>query len=447
MNTTPPDVVYIVGPNCGDASELRYSLRSLVNIPHSRVFIVGNLPAWAKNVTHIPTRQLSTRYLNAFRNLVAACESRQIGESFIFMNDDFFIMKKLESLPALHRGPISIHRLHHSGMYFKQIMNTKRALENEGFSKILSYELHVPMIFEKSKLLTALRLAQARGVPNKRTFYGNYWGVGGQQIDDVKISDGRSPTGQEVFLSTSDGSFRRYEVGRYIRARFPDPCEYEAFDITAVPIVMVEEPNYRGIKMKIQDYEGGEIHKTNSGNYVFVKDGKKSKEYANIASLVHEYELSHETDRPDEATAEQPDKADEGVADTDQIEQDDTSEIETPSDDEEHAEGGETEDVADEDAAGDDNSQPQDVDGDGQVNDDEAPVASGETDTTEGEATEEVADNDSGTEGQTQDASNAAGQDDGDEATAEQPKRGRRASRRSTKKDKEKTESTSGKEK
>lgn len=42
------DILYLCRP--GENLELRYSLRSLRNVPHGRVWIFGDCPDWVTNV-------------------------------------------------------------------------------------------------------------------------------------------------------------------------------------------------------------------------------------------------------------------------------------------------------------------------------------------------------------------------------------------------------------
>lgn len=52
------DIVYLV-KECRINEELTYSLRSLVNLPHDKVFLVGGCPTNIDKtkITHIPTLQ------------------------------------------------------------------------------------------------------------------------------------------------------------------------------------------------------------------------------------------------------------------------------------------------------------------------------------------------------------------------------------------------------
>lgn len=100
-----PDIVYPVRPGTIN-EELRYSLRSLANVPHGRVWIAGHRPPWARGVGHIPVPPQATKYLGSTANLRAAVEHPEVAEEFLYFNDDFFVMTAVQEVPALHRGPV-----------------------------------------------------------------------------------------------------------------------------------------------------------------------------------------------------------------------------------------------------------------------------------------------------------------------------------------------------
>lgn len=210
------DVVYIV--RRGDNNEeLRYSLRSLVNIPHDRVIIAGYTPSWVTNVLSIETEQLGRKTPNALGNLKAALAYKGLSDEFILMNDDFYILEPLESIPVLHRGPLDdvieyYRREHPNGSYCKGMTDTREFQYQLGLTNLLSYELHVPFVFNKRMLSYILELA-GRMRPDiyrlhYRTLYGNLYCIGGQQIDDVKIYD-RYVRGdiRGAFASSKDATF------------------------------------------------------------------------------------------------------------------------------------------------------------------------------------------------------------------------------------------------
>jgi hypothetical protein len=228
---TLSDIVYVVRP--GDMNEeLRYSLRSLVNLPHERVWLAGHRPSWVRGVSHIPVTQEGTKYQNSTANLRAACESADVSESFILMNDDFFICQPVAFVPPLHRGPVDSVEAYYAsrgrGLYLRGLRETRDLLATLGYPSPLSYELHVPMPMTKKRVREMLKVGGHLPVLHKRTLYGNLFELGGAQIPDPKVLT-RSPRfpRDAVYLSTMPDTFANGQVGAHIRATFPHPGPYE----------------------------------------------------------------------------------------------------------------------------------------------------------------------------------------------------------------------------
>ena len=240
------DIVYLVKNNEeNDSRDLRYSLRSLQNLPETRVFLVGEKPEWAQNVIHIPVAQTKTKKENVAMNLSAAIHSAEISENFILMNDDFFIMKPIPEIPRLNFGIMKDvinsydARYPQGSDYISRMKKLHQLLLSQGFEQPLSYELHVPMQMNKKAII---RLQQERaGSPlyQFRTYYGNHTHAGGESVDDVKIfldnthnpcqyvSDPATYLNSQIFLSTTGGSFDRGAAGEFIRTAFTKKSKYE----------------------------------------------------------------------------------------------------------------------------------------------------------------------------------------------------------------------------
>lgn len=230
------DIVYMVRD--GETNEeLRYSLRSLKNIPHGNVIFAGHMPSWVRNVTHIRRQQVyHSKYINTTRNLMKVCRDPRVSDDFILMNDDFFIMKPIEFLPNYHRGPLLAVERYYRNLgatsYALGIEQTKNYMISLGLepTKMLSYELHVPMNFNKKNFMEMITQQQATmniPVVHKRTLYGNLFHKGGIRMNDVKIFTDTRPDPDATFLSSDDTSFERYHVGEYIRKQFQDKSPYE----------------------------------------------------------------------------------------------------------------------------------------------------------------------------------------------------------------------------
>lgn len=181
------DFVYIC--RNGDNEELRYSIRSVMaSFPDAKIWVVGGKPSWY-NGNFISVDQSSIKYINAMNNLEALCFSEEIPETFVLMNDDFYIVKKINSVETLHGGlllnKINIYKeINQESRYLFKLEETFRKLIKLGMDSPLDYELHVPMVMEKKKLKSVLKYGS---VLLWRSMYGNVFNVGGKEIVDVKF--------------------------------------------------------------------------------------------------------------------------------------------------------------------------------------------------------------------------------------------------------------------
>lgn len=239
------DIVYLVKVDPDNNSEeLRYSLRSLKNIPHGKVIIAGEKPDWVTNVTFLPVPQMYTKPKNVGMNMRAAVESELVSDDFILMNDDFFFMKNILEMPTLNFGPMSEviarynQRYPEGSPYITNMIELYEYLQNHGHKKPISYELHTPMVLNKQNVKELWDDIKGP-LYQFRSFYGNYFKVGGQSVPDVKIfldgehNDPRytmNPLAyleNQTFLSVTGGSFKRGLPGEFVRSQFQEKSPYE----------------------------------------------------------------------------------------------------------------------------------------------------------------------------------------------------------------------------
>lgn len=227
------DFVYICRP--GENEELRYSIRSVIaNFPKAKVWVVGEKPDWYSG-NFILVKQKATKYSNARNNLQAICDSEEIGEKFILMNDDFFIVKPISHIGYVHGGPLSekikyYNELTPNSSYVRSLQETHRRLLKRGVENPLDYELHVPMPMNKAGLRMSLHHTSLW-----RSTYGNILGVGGDQISDVKVYFNGPLMDktydykdlEQPYLSTDDRSFDQV-LEDILLDMFPAPSKYEA---------------------------------------------------------------------------------------------------------------------------------------------------------------------------------------------------------------------------
>jgi hypothetical protein len=227
------DFVYICRD--GENEELRYSIRSvLLSFPEAKVWVVGGKPKWYSG-NHVFLEQDNNKYVNAVNNLKAVCNTPDISDNFILMNDDFFIIKKIETVEQFYNGLLSekidkFIKITGSSMYIKKLITTNNKLNKLGFTKPLDYELHVPMPMHKAGLLYILN-----EYPEClwRSMYGNLFNVGGSQMEDVKVYKNKRHaarsaqiTKNSIYLSTEDTGLT-IMVDNIFKELLTNPSPYE----------------------------------------------------------------------------------------------------------------------------------------------------------------------------------------------------------------------------
>lgn len=237
------DVVYVCrrGPN----EELRYSLRSLVNLEHDRVWVFGAKPDWYIG-KHIAVPQDGSKQANVKAALMATVEHRRVSDPFLLFNDDFYAIAPAE--PRLYdRGPASEVIAHYAlahpgGTYLEALERTSALLESMGHRDPLSYELHLPMPVRKDIMREVLRLVAEHGDPSlvHRTIHGALAGEPSETIADVKVygADDALPAGS--WLSTCDRSFPYVQPLLSRLFPNPSPCEMEVDPMHYTSPVRVE---------------------------------------------------------------------------------------------------------------------------------------------------------------------------------------------------------------
>lgn len=227
------DVVYLC--RNGENEELRYSIRSVVaNLPHGRIWVFGGaLPAWVTGVAHELTPQDSHKWNNTNRAVRAACEHPDVSDPFVLMNDDFYIMRPRQGVPALNMGTMATviagfkRRASNRSRYFRDMEDTAKVLAKAGIAHPLSYDLHVPLVIHKRHMLAALDLCADNGLrgAHKRSVYGNLAQLGGETIADVKVYDAVARIPRGPWLSSADHTFSL--VRPRLEALFPNICRHE----------------------------------------------------------------------------------------------------------------------------------------------------------------------------------------------------------------------------
>lgn len=223
------DLVYVY-KHAGDERELRFSLRSACkNLQFDQVVVVGDKPRFAREIEHIPCRGPANRYDNSFGKTMQAARTADISESFIHMNDDFFILRPFTEVPHLYMQTIGEwiagYRRRRVSEYLEKAHRTMRITG----SAARFYETHFPFVYEKQKLLEleAKYRLPCRIMP--RTLYAFEHGIRGQQSNDFKAKSRAQVVAfsKQSFMSTSNTAARTKEFKTVFERLFPEPCRYE----------------------------------------------------------------------------------------------------------------------------------------------------------------------------------------------------------------------------
>lgn len=228
------DIVYSLKSDY-NGQELRYSLRSLENVPHDKVFIVGGImPDWVnrETVINIPFSQNANRYLNTTFNLLKACNTFSLSEDFIYFNDDFFVLEKIQNPTEefnLYNGFLAEKAKGKNNDWHKAMADTAKYLSQ--YHKVLkpkNYELHTPFIFNQKKLKYLLELFSIDITylhTCKRSIYGNLYLTDGKNMPDCKVFSHTKEIKAGKFLSTSDKGFAVLED--FLKQKFNKKSKYE----------------------------------------------------------------------------------------------------------------------------------------------------------------------------------------------------------------------------
>lgn len=214
-----PMVFYVYKKNW--SRELEYSIKSLKNVPHNGIYIIGDKPDYDVPATIIPPephRTVVNAYTDVIYKVRTACAEVASSE-LVLMNDDFFILKPYD-LTVYDRGDLEAHisERRRSDVYRKMLENTLKWLKANGY-ETKDYETHTPMLFNRAKMIELIERIKPellKGDLAIRSLYGNVYNVPSETITDVK--NPRGNLSDLHIISTSEHTFMG-ELGVYIRGQ------------------------------------------------------------------------------------------------------------------------------------------------------------------------------------------------------------------------------------
>ena len=234
-----PDVVFIVQEHVR-RPELQYALRSWSLVPHGKVWLIGGCPNWVTNVNHVPFPDGDDKWRNISDKFRSLADLEELSDWFYYTEDDYHIIKpQPEGIPLYrHETPLrprvaeylARRKREPRGGWEGYLTATLRVLEKVGISDPDSFDVHIPMLVDKSRIPTHLDTP----LPvSWRSLYGNLCGYPSVHVDvDVKTGNQgtlaqKAATG---FLSSSEGTFRRSGIEALLADKFPSRSIYERED-------------------------------------------------------------------------------------------------------------------------------------------------------------------------------------------------------------------------
>ncbi|MBI1348010.1 hypothetical protein GC163_17190 [bacterium] len=266
------DIVYIFRHSRHRDEELRYSLRSVARYTPwiRKVWIFGDRPTWlshdTQRIEHVPhdivawIEGFQTPLTNTFLMWYMVALLPDVASEFLTFTDDYILLREFTPQDAVRRRYLNdldaASSNRGSGLFAEALWRTYDILRRLQLPR-LNYELHVPLYLKKSQVLAAVQtfrpymcedrffgpLAQSAimnhiqsrepftsiKLAEENSYAGFHWKPA--RYDDVVAQcAGRQ------FLNFDDDAFGP-DLLRFLRERFPDPCEYEVAGLSSVQLI------------------------------------------------------------------------------------------------------------------------------------------------------------------------------------------------------------------
>ena len=225
------DVVYILKREL-DTDELKYSLRSVEkNFPINRVWFIGGQPKGFQNIVRLQHEQIGNCKWELIRSSMwKAVNAEDLTEEFFLFNDDFFVMKPVDTDSfinfvdgTLSRRIDELHTEHGMNPYCRTLFKLEQELRTM-HEPTMNFDVHLPMLLNKEQVKATLYKCSS---PQMRSAIGNLNRLPFVIHPDVKVYDLESVPVNETHLSTNDDTFSKGKVGKYIRETFATKSRFE----------------------------------------------------------------------------------------------------------------------------------------------------------------------------------------------------------------------------
>lgn len=218
-----------------DELELRYALRSISENFQKvgRVYLVGDKPEWVRNVEYIPNTNKDHKRINVGYALRMAMWRDELSKEFLIWNDDMFLLEPLEEIPLWHGKSLKEFGALYNSRY-PQSYYTKKIHQTTAKSDLPHFELHIPILVDKEKLMEQIGDHPPERSYLMRTHYAlnntdpSKW----EYHEDVKIHSYSGSKGWQekerfkTFVSSADNTFLGV-IYPVLKELFPNKSRYE----------------------------------------------------------------------------------------------------------------------------------------------------------------------------------------------------------------------------
>ena len=236
------DIVYFIGAAqpAGEV-EFKYSLRSLTNLPHRKVWVMSPaLPQWVQKVDWIQWTQQGEKQLDISEKYKALTRVEEdMTDKVIVMDDDFYVIKPILDVPLLFNTSLEAMTSIQVNDYATNahgfaLHNSLRLLREHEIGWPIGASLHVPYPITRSEL--PVHLEDGYGPYEWKSIWLN-WATTKLGYEAALINgDAKAMTAKELlvnlnadmgYLSSYESEIEATNILTYLESEFPEPSPYE----------------------------------------------------------------------------------------------------------------------------------------------------------------------------------------------------------------------------
>lgn len=223
--------------------DLKYALRSLEeNLKKElNLIIIGErLPNWMHNATLIKSidhPKMEYKERNIFNKIKLYCEQENASDSFIFSNDDIYLLNTFKELPFFYKNDLSEAVKKASGGYRISMKHTVHHLQSIG-KETLNFDIHFPIEYNRNDFLcTFVNIDWSRNWGYViKSMYCNTLAIEGEQAKDLKIANEKKFNSIEeierlldgrCFFSTANHVLKDELFLKFMEQTFPNKSKWE----------------------------------------------------------------------------------------------------------------------------------------------------------------------------------------------------------------------------